>query len=155
MIRKSLLILSIVGLVLSVGLWIVSYFHVYYFSGQSIVSAELGAIIFQQMPGGGTIHVRDSRGFMYVREQLTWVGYSGLSTLSVPVYSLSPLVVICPLWIPAVLCAFAIWFNGRYARQSRRRKREGLCMRCGYDLRSSTDMCPECGHEAPHDAQGA
>ena len=35
-------------------------------------------------------------------------------------------------------------FIGRAARRLRRRK-QGLCVRCGYDIRGNADRCSECG----------
>ncbi len=52
--------------------------------------------------------------------------------------------ILVPLWIPAVLFAAMFWWLGpRYRR--RKRKKLGLCVNCGYDLRGSKDRCPECG----------
>jgi uncharacterized membrane protein YciS (DUF1049 family) len=41
-----------------------------------------------------------------------------------------------------------IWFP--FLARSRRRyerERQGLCRRCGYDIRASAERCPECGEE--------
>jgi hypothetical protein len=50
-----------------------------------------------------------------------------------------------PYWLIVLLSsALPLW--AIYSRWTqRRRHREGLCLVCGYDLRASTDRCPECG----------
>jgi len=59
-----------------------------------------------------------------------------------------------PHAVPALLFALAptYWLLGP-RRTLRRRRKLGLCERCGYDLRASPDRCPECGRtSAMHSA---
>ena len=55
-------------------------------------------------------------------------------------------VVTCPHWILAVVAAAlpALWLY----RRLRRPYAQGLCPRCGYDLRATPGRCPECGTQA-------
>jgi hypothetical protein len=57
-----------------------------------------------------------------------------------------------PYWFAtaALLVPPALW--AARDRRLRKRRRLGLCRRCGYDLRASGDACPECG--APAEREG-
>ena len=51
------------------------------------------------------------------------------------------------LWVPALLCLGGLYFSFLHGRRRRRRRKLGLCLKCGYDLRASENRCPECGTE--------
>lgn len=59
------------------------------------------------------------------------------TTVEVPYWVLCSLLV-CPLVISSLLLAFS-------AARRWRRMRQRRCLACGYDLRASTERCPECG----------
>lgn len=50
-----------------------------------------------------------------------------------------------PFWFPVVVCSGLplLWTWRR--RRTRIRVRQGRCRFCGYDLRATSDRCPECG----------
>lgn len=47
------------------------------------------------------------------------------------------------LFLPILSVMPLRWLRGAWKRG--RRRRAGLCLRCGYDLRASPERCPECG----------
>ncbi len=51
------------------------------------------------------------------------------------------------VWIASLAVAGIYYIWWRRARLLEMRVRNGLCIRCGYDLRESPGRCPECGRD--------
>jgi hypothetical protein len=54
-----------------------------------------------------------------------------------------------PCWFILVMMAILPVMWARRLRQIKARRRLNLCLSCGYDLRASTNRCPECGTPIP------
>ncbi len=134
MIRKSLLILSIVGLASSMSAYIASNYWVAYCT-----------------PFGFEVWLRDGH---LVRQPNAlnlsgWVHYGSggnqdpkLRNFGMVDYAARKY----PLWVPILAFAMCpLLVCGWSARQRNVRRLRGNCAKCGYDLRGSTDTCPECG----------
>jgi hypothetical protein len=76
-------------------------------------------------------------GFLLVRGH--WIGGPGLPATD------NFWILGVPYWFLALLTAAIparwVWLRAR----ARRRRRSNCCPACGYDLRASTERCPECG----------
>ena len=159
MIRKTLTILSLIGLLLSVGLWGVS------FVGMGFYEKFSNPLLRVSWLAKGSLHIStikltnhqayapavESRFFIILggnfriapNKKTTWhllpvfvrTGPPGEWRMSAPLYIGILLFGAYPLWM-------ALPF-----RRRRKRKKLGLCVKCGYDLRGSKERCPECGQE--------
>jgi hypothetical protein len=105
---------------------------------------QIHGMFHQREPPGyagglGTERTRwKSLGFMYIRYSLPSPPVH-IRAVAVPIWFLLLLSSVWPAW----------HLRGVWRREHARRKRLGLCPRCGYDLRASTDRCPECGEPVP------
>ena len=89
-----------------------------------------------QFRGHTNYRPRDGAGVVHV----TWTAYGMPIWLPLVVFMIFPL-----YWLVIPL---------RAARRRRKRRRLGQCATCGYDLRGSSERCPECGTDIAADAIG-
>jgi len=141
MIRKALTILSLIGLLLSVGAWGVSYLRIAYRTPEYQIETVVG----------GLQYIYGSEDWINNRSKSGWYcdGFRDVTTAWLPEYVNFGNVwwIYFPLWIPSVLFGVLLGFSYMPRHRRRKRKKLGQCLHCGYDLRASKDRCPECGTE--------
>jgi hypothetical protein len=169
-VRSVLAVACTVLCVLVVGVWVRGYFvgdTVGY--GVRRPGETLSAAGFTSGRGGlgfvwvtGIPYDASEHGLFYQREPLGYAGgigrmparWSALGFMYVPLPAMpdgSGRAVAAPLW--SLLLLFAAWpawhLRTVLHNNPERRRRLGLCVRCGYDLRASAERCPECGEVKP------
>jgi hypothetical protein len=142
LLRRVLLILSVVGLVTSVGLWAASLW------GWEMVQCRLTSKYLTAGLANGAFEIlfvappqKQPHGAASVAVAtialFRWAGLSSPGLLST--WRL-------PLWMTTVICA-ACCCMAPIRPIKWRRRRLGLCVACGYNLTGSPEKCPECGQE--------
>ena len=57
--------------------------------------------------------------------------------------------IVFPFWLLGCVCAIVPARTMWAVSKKMHRRRRGYCLQCGYDLRASSDRCPECGTAIP------
>jgi hypothetical protein len=71
-----------------------------------------------------------------------WLGFGYVPVLGTNLDGGS---LVVPIWLPTLLLSMLPVIFPRSYLRSRSRRLLGLCTHCGYDLRATSDRCPECG----------
>ena len=170
----GLTVLSLLLCLASAGLWVRSYWRqdVLGWAGTSRPDAE--RFFFQIVSGGGGVGVwlgLHSPAYALAARAGGWFAHS-FNPRPVPYAGGWPrrrfgfdydtfrsayvrwAGVVFPAWAAATFFALLPASRLAMAIRRRRRKREGHCKHCGYDLRATPDRCPECGKPGAHVARG-
>jgi len=150
MLRKTLTILALIGLLLSVGAWGVSYWGIKYFreadasaSQYSLVSGTMQVIRLDEETLRGMMWRND-----WPQPGVRIQGFDSWRTKWKPHCEMNRQlfgVVVLPFWPLVMLFCSTLWLAWMPLHRRRKRKKLGLCVKCGYDLRGSSERCPECG----------
>ena len=168
--RKKLTLLSLIGLLLSVGLWGASYMRMGTAWRRTRLALMNGSVHLGLFNRGGFMELEEPEDldtpaeldfyswpdFPYTKTWCMgfedWRTYSWSFSYERWMYGVN---IRCPLWMPCLLFAatplyvFAarpLYYMIPFSRR-RKCKKLGLCLKCGYDLRGSKVRCPECGGE--------
>jgi len=162
MIRKTLTILSLLGLLLSVGLLSLSVHGVSVTHTKDdhlcLCMASNGCLDFYSCRTGnhnrpstwdvatgaeaGTYRIQPSGTPVRIVHHWSWWPFPRYFANRVGDWQL-----IVPLYLPAIAFSAYPACSLVVVLRHRKRKKLGLCLKCGYDLRASKDRCPECGQE--------
>ena len=169
MLRKTLTILSLIGLLLSVGLWGASCSSLKYGLQTNRHVFELGGgdlkltwstlpmartpQLTRPLPGAIFVHmVQPASGkptaVAYIEPGFgMYKGDPSILPSLLPDISLGGGLnhILLPLYLLFLLFAILPAHGLLLIRRLRARLRSGLCVKCGFDLRASKDRCPECG----------
>ncbi len=145
---KSMASVGALGVLLSLVLWACSYWQVKYvwcdeetLSGGGIV-AEHGRLIIKYgtdfnfyPPYVGLRLGFDGRFWFHNEWILPYVPWRDEDSFTL----------FFPLWIPLLGFGVLLVLSAVPLHSRHRRRKLGLCVNCGYDLRAARGRCPECG----------